>query len=162
MLKIAIFKTVRITTMGFVIEDTKKKFPNSEISIITPSQDFIIYRLHKVNIFKVNAEPFNLEKTNKEILLKLYNQKFDFGIIPSEGNFYTYNNVLNFAEYFIKKTDILFYLYPKRFYKSIDLKKNNFLLKLNKLISLLLSVPILLIMLFLLLIKSLFDKSVIK
>ena len=162
MLKIAIFKTVRITTMGFVIEDTKKKFPNSEISVITPSQDFIIYKLFNVNTFKVNVEPFKIEKTEKNILSKLKNKKFDYAIIPTEGNFYTYNNVLTFAEYFIKKTDILFYLYPNNFYNCLNLKKNNFLLKVNKIISFLLAMPILFIMLFVLLIKSLFDKNLIK
>lgn len=162
MKKIAIFKTIRITTMGYVIEDSKKMFPGCKITIITASQYSIIYNLFSnVNTINVGVEPFQLEKTKTKILQKINEESFDYAIIPTEGNFNSYNNVLSFANSFTNKSRIYYYIYPNKFYKFSEINNNNFLFKINKFLSILFAIPILFLMLVILLVKSFFNKFII-
>ena len=127
MKKIAVFKTIRTTSMGHLINEIKNKFSNCKITVISASKNSMINSLFDdVNIIYLDFEPINLNKTNKNILLKIKKESFDIGIIPTEGNLLTYDNVLNFANYFLIKTNIFYYIYPNSFINYTKIKKNTY------------------------------------
>ena len=158
MRKIAIFKTIRITSMGNVINETKKKFPNSDIIIISPSKNSKIYSLFDdVKVIHLDCEPINPKKTDKNILSQICDESFDLAIIPTEGNFHTYDNVINFTNNFLSKSEIFYYIFPDSFINYNDIKKNNIFLYLINMISFVSSLFFLFVMIPILIGKSLFN-----
>ncbi len=158
MKNIALFKTIRITSMGQAINKTKNKFPHSNITIISASKNSSMYSLFdKVNIIYLDCEPININKTSSDILTKIKNESFDCVIIPTEGNFQTYDNVVNFISKFLNKSKIYYYIYPDSFINYKNIKKNNIYPYIIKMISFLASIIFLFLMFPILIIKSLFN-----
>ena len=158
-MNILIFRSIRPEEMGYVINDIKTLYQTKiKIFVITNyQQSFSMRNIEGVSeILIYSGKNFNTYK-NKENEIKDFKKNFYSKIIiPTNGNIDSYKNVYNFAKKNFNSNDINFYIYPK---KLITINDNYIFIiykKIMFIISLIIALPISLISLFLIYIRSFF------
>jgi len=144
-MEILLYRSVRTEEMGYVVEDVRKYFgENIKISILTRPEQKItmeaIPGIKKVYTYSNHIFEYSSE-FNSEIKI-LRDTNFDLVVIPTTGNFESYQNIVKFSKIIFGIIKTKFYKYPNTF---IDVNKNiiqvsysNFL----KLLSFLLTIPL--------------------
>ena len=153
---ILVFRTVRVTDFGFVINKIKSKYINSKITIIAKEQNLDLIKLIKGvdEVITYDHEPILYQKFNKQDINKIKSKEFNLIIIPHNGLIDAHDNVVNFAKKIFKKQKIIFFNLPNNFFEY----KQNYKIKILKLfcanISFILTIPFFIIYILILIFNS--------
>lgn len=153
---ILVFRTVRVTDFGFVIDKIKSKYSNSKVTIIAKQQNSDLIKLIKGvdEVIIYDHEPIIYKKFNKKDINHIKSKKFNLIIIPHNGLIDAYDNVVSFSKKIFRKQKIIFFNLPNNFSEY----KQNYKTKIYKLIcvnvSIILTIPIFIIYILILIFNS--------
>ena len=113
-MKIIVFRTTPMTSMGFVIDQIIKKFEPHLIDVVARVDNKeALQKIKDINkIYTYDYNTFE-KKYFDNSLKKKFLIKYDLVIIPINGNLYSYKNVVDLAALTFNKTKIIFCDYNK-------------------------------------------------
>lgn len=116
-MKILVFRSIRPEEMGYVLLDISKKFPNSEITVLTNKQNLFAMQntKHANRVITYSGNNFEYYSHLKEEISMIASFYYDLIIIPTNGNIETYKNIYNFVKKYLKFKEIKYYVYPNSF-----------------------------------------------
>ena len=119
-MNILVFRSIRPEEMGYVLIDVFKKYGNeSQITILTNKQNLLAMKSIK-NVYRVitySGNNFMYYEEFKKELYEFMKLKFEYIIIPTNGNIETYKNIELFAKNNFLNKSIKYYVYPNTFIK---------------------------------------------
>ena len=153
---ILVFRTIRVTDFGFVINKIKLKFPNSKITILTKQQNIDLIKLIDGvdEVIPYENEPIIFKKFNKNDIHNIKSKKFNLIIIPNNGIIEAYDNVVNFTKKIFGNQKIIYFNLPDNFIEYKQNYKRKILKLIYKYISIILTIPIFIIYILILILSS--------
>jgi len=147
--------------MGFVISDIIEIFKeNLEITIISNIQNlYAMKNLYGVNnVITYSGNNFEYYSYLEREISEFSKQNYELAIIPTNGNYETYDNIYNFTSEYFNCKEIKYYVYPKKLITKEKISIKRFLKKILKFLTKVVCLPLTIILISIFYIVALFKK----